>query len=158
MNLLKKEVLLKMELLTYFQENWGSVTQLCERYGLQNAFYPIVLPEIDDQRFIDPSLPTLKTQIIKLWEANITNPPANNFEGIILNEQREELLQDKLFLVQVTYLKLGEVYQVQCVKEIGLTDNLSRYYTISIPTKVSASADLLQKAFNDLESLLGDES
>ena len=142
------------KILTYFAEKWEKVKELAVDRGIESGFYPIVLPNSEDCRFTDQTLPALKSQLATI-RARITNPPASQFEGILLCESITTEFEDDVDLVGIVYLKEGDVYSVQCLKENDPESRyLSRYFMVSIPTTTPPPEDILQKAYKNLELLL----
>lgn len=148
-------------ILAYFREQWDEVERLAVREGVERAFYPIIIQETDDPRLIDPALPALDVEYVKLLRARITNPSAAAFEGLILEEKEREEIELSVRIVDVIYLKRDLVYSLQCVKE-GSDESkkelqLQRYIAVGLPQPAIIPEEELQKAYNDLESLLKTE-
>jgi uncharacterized protein YkuJ len=142
-----------VQILSYFLDKWENVKQLALSTGLSRGFYPLVLPEYGDHRLIDTSLQATGVKLDQLITANITNPSVHAFEGLILDEKMEHAEENGMNIVNVTYLKAGEIYKLQCIrKDQG---NLKSYAAIGVPNAISDySSDELQKVYNELESLL----
>lgn len=145
------------KILNYFAQAWEKVEHLSLERGLDFGFYPIALPEVDDFRLIDPSLPALKSRL-GCFKAQITNPSAPQFEGLILEEITKENLEGDISIVNITYLQKGEVYSTQCLQETDpMMDHLKRYFIISPPRPANAPKKSLQKVYNELSSLLREQ-
>ena len=146
------------QILTYFRECWDKVEKLAVKEGLENAFYPIIIQERDDPRSINSTLPALSAEYAKLVRARITNPTASGFEGLILDEKTLTELEPNVEVVDVIYLKCNGVYSIQCVKECPDRSSerspLHRYIAVGLQQPSAVTEDKLQKAYNDLESLL----
>lgn len=142
------------EILNYFAQTWEKVEQLSLEKGLNSGFYPIILPEVEDLRFIDCTLPALKSRL-DYFKAQIVNPPAPQFKGLVLEEIIKEDLENNLSIVNIIYLQKGEVYSTQCLRETSLEmTRLKRYFVISPPELTQTSKERLQKAYNELVPLL----
>lgn len=152
------------EILNYFEQNWDKIRDLAKAKGLEQGFYAITLPELSDQRYINPTLPALDTENY-LGQAHIINPRLSDFIGILLSEEnptREHQTSD-YFIANIIYLKKNELYYVQCTKELEtITEQqiLSRYTFISLtelqtPSELNLSTqEALHKIYNELHPLL----
>lgn len=144
------------EILQYFGREWRKVEAAALNTGLESGFYPVVLPEIDDRRFVDASLPAIKATLDVFLRA-VVNPPARNFQGLILKEKAETTIEGAS-LVKVTYLRGDQVYTIQCLKgeeHIPESDRTrSRYLAVSVPQPIIVTLEELQKVYMELEALL----
>ncbi|MBI2665210.1 hypothetical protein HYX12_01145 [Candidatus Woesearchaeota archaeon] len=145
----------KPTVLAYISKHWDEIERIAQERGIDSGFYPITLPETDDLRFTDQSLPSINTRLLGLWKAHISNPPDRNFQGIRILEEDMAVVEEGVALVQVAYIQQNGIYRVQCLRE--KKDGLSRYLTVSVPEQFSPAPEVLQKAYNNLEQLLGNE-
>ena len=122
------------DLLNYFNSEWDQIKQIAVERGLPQAFYPIIFPELDDQRYVDRTLPALKRNFESLWKSKITNPSLDNFKGLVLTEKMIEY-DSETAIVNVIYVDHGTVYDVQCLKEnLDQLSHINRYVLVSLPT------------------------
>ncbi len=153
------------EPLHYFSQAWERICTKAIHQGLPNAFYATIFPELSDQRFIDQSLPAILSTIEGKWRANITNPSALDFQGILLEEKvQQQNPQTNTSIVTVTYIKKDEIYSLQCLKETpkeSENNHLSKYLALSIPKKNEETAippEILHKAYMELSDILASET
>lgn len=142
------------EIIDYFARNWQKVEGLLLKRGLENSFYPVVFPDGNDFRLINPNAPALKSDsaAANTWTRN---PLISHFEGLILEELIKAPSSKNGDIVDITYLSKRGVYFIQCLKETSpATDNEFRYVALSIPKQTIAPEEELQKAYNKLSPLL----
>ncbi len=142
------------EILTFFRENWDKIRDISQQ-GNDRCFYPIILPERDGMKFIDPGLPAMTYESGNIG-MEVRNPPKGNFEGLILEEKVDgkHVESDR---VTVTYMKEGEVYAIQCDKAIKEESNgreIMRYHAIGLPKKMECASDKLSKIYEEFRHLL----
>lgn len=143
-------------MLDYFRDNWSRIEALVVERGLEKAFYPIILPEVDDARLVDARLPAIIGDYLRVARTRITNPAHNMFEGIVLKEEVQQELSPTTKIVDVTYLKKDKVYSLQCYRAEGQEgeEHLRRYLAVDLPAELSPPEKELTTVYQDLESRL----
>ncbi|MBI2661885.1 hypothetical protein HYX11_00305 [Candidatus Woesearchaeota archaeon] len=144
----------------YIQNNWEKIELTVLREGLSNAFYAIVLPEYDDNRFIDPNLPALKYVPLATWKMGIINPALSNFLGLKISEESapstigDEVRRDNL--IKVKYINAKGVYSIECAKELsGQKGELLEHYILrEIPKKADCLEEELQKIYKVVRDII----
>ena len=148
------------QILDFFGERWNEIVSTSKSKGIKNGFYPIVIPDAEDNRYINGTLAPTGIDLVKLVRARIVNPPPLQFSGILVSQSEDQKLGDGTSLSTVTYVREGEVYQVQCLRERFEGFSAERHTVIGEPKKINHEeikpeiVEDLQKTYMDISSSL----
>mgnify|MGYP007066227234 FL=1 len=148
------------EILRIFGEKWDKIVAASSSKGIPNAFYPVVIPDAESYRYVDGDLPSTKIALVRLVRAKIINPTPLQFTGVLISQSEDQNLGEGTSISTVTYVRKGEIYRVQCLKEVFEDFSAERYTMISEPKKIKPEEFIpelkldLQKTYMDISSFL----